>query len=53
MITTMNTKVNRKDDENDIALLMPHKEDARIFITPKASKRLKVFGLLCDPRAKF
>jgi len=47
----MNTKVNRKDYENGIALPESYKEDAKLFISPSASNRLNVLQLLFDPRA--
>ena len=49
----MNTKVNINDYENGIGLSVPQKEDAKLFISPSASNRLKMLHLLFDPHAQF
>jgi hypothetical protein len=41
----MNIKLNRKYYGNGIELSEPYKEDAKLFISPSASNRLKVLDV--------
>jgi hypothetical protein len=45
--------VNINDYENGIAFSVPYKEDAKLFISPSASNRLKMLELHFETHAQF